>query len=318
MSRETAVAQPGIKQESYLKRLGKDLKKNSLLYLLILPGLVYYIIFKYVPMYGVLLAFKRYKAKLGILGSPGVGFDNFERFFSSYNCGLLIKNTIEISLYSLLVGFPIAIIFALMLNYVRSKRLKKTVQMVSYAPHFISTVVICGMLKIFMNVDSGIFNQILGHMGIESIDFLSKPGMFKSIYVWSSIWQQTGWSAIIYISALSSVDYEMHEAAIVDGATKLQRIIHIDLPSIKSTIIMKLILEMGSIMSVGFEKVYLLQNDLNMSSASVISTYVYEMGLINHDYGFSTAVGLFNSLINMALLLAANKVCKKVADESLF
>lgn len=303
---------------NFIKGIIKDLRKNCLLYLLVLPGLVYYIIFKYIPMYGVLLAFKDYKVKLGITGSPWVGIEHFRRFFNSYKCGLLIRNTIGISVYSLLVGFPLAIIFAVLLNYVKGKYLKKSVQMVSYAPHFISTVVICGMLSIFMNLDTGIFNQLLMKLGFESIDFLAKPKMFKSIYVWSGVWQGMGWSAIIYISALSGVDYEMHEAAIVDGASKLQRIMKVDIPTIKPTIIMNLILQLGSLMSVGFEKVYLLKNTLNAPAAEVISTYVYEMGLINRDFGFSTAVGLFNSLINMALLLSANKICRKVADESLF
>ena len=242
----------------------------------------------------------------------------FDVFFSAYNFKNLILNTLEISLYTLLVGFPIPIIFALLLNYLRSRRLKKTIQMVSYAPHFISTVVICGMFSIFMNVNTGIFNTLRGLVGLEAVDFLGKPEWFKSIYVWSGVWQSMGWNSIIYISALTGVDYEMHEAAIVDGATKIQRMIHIDLPSIRPTIIMLLILQFGSLMNVGFEKVYLLQNSLNKSAASVISTYVYEVGLLKSDYGYSTAVGLFNTLINVALLMTANTVCKKLSDESLF
>lgn len=190
--------------------------------------------------------------------------------------------------------------------------------MASYAPYFISTVVMCGMIVIFLNSDTGIFNTIRGWLGLSSIDFLGKPELFKSIYVWTGVWQGLGWSSIIYISALSGVDYQLHEAAIVDGATKLQRIFHVDLPSIKPTIVMLLILQMGSLMSVGFEKVFLLQNTLNKGAASVISTYVYEVGLINSDYGYSTAIGLFNSVINLALIVVANQVCKKFADESLF
>ena len=285
---------------------------------MMLPVVIYYIVFAYAPMYGVQLAFKNYKIKLGIMGSPWVGLDHFKRFFNSYNFSLLLKNTLGISIYSLLVGFPIPIIFALLLNYIKNRYLKKTVQMVSYAPYFISTVVICGMLTIFMNPDTGVFNTILKALGMEPMDFLSKPKWIKSIYVWSGVWQGMGWSSIIYISALSGVDYEMHEAAIVDGATKLQRILHIDLPSIKPTIIMMLILQLGSLMNVGFEKVFLLQNTLNKQAASVISTYVYEVGLINSDYGYSTAIGLFNSIINMLLLVGANWFCKKFADESLF
>ena len=221
-------------------------------------------------------------------------------------------------MYSTLVGFPIPILFALMLNYLKNRHLKKTVQMVSYAPYFISTVVICGMITIFLKPDTGVFNIIRGVFGMESTDLLARPEWFKTIYVWSGVWQGMGWSSIIYISALSGVDPQLHEAAIVDGATKVQRIIHVDLPSIKPTIIMLMILQLGSLMNVGFEKVFLLQNALNRSSASVISTYTYEVGLINSDYGYSTAVGLFSSLINIILIVGANEICKKFADESLF
>ena len=266
----------------------------------------------------MLLAFKDYKIKLGILGSPWVGFEHFQRFFSAYNFKRLLMNTVGLSVYGMIAGFPIPIIFALMLNYLRHHKLKKAVQMVSYAPYFISTVVICGMISIFMSQDSGIFNVIRGFFGMEPVDFLAKPEWFKHIYVWSGIWQGMGWSSIIYISALAGVDYEMHEAAIVDGATKIQRMIHIDLPSIKPTILMLFILQMGGLLGVGFEKVYLLQNSLNRSAASVISTYVYEVGLVNSDYGYSTAVGLFNSVISLVLVVTANQLSKKFAGESLF
>ena len=306
------------KKESLGIRLWKNMKKNWILYVMIAPVVVYYIVFAYTPMYGILLAFKNYKVKLGILGSPWVGLDHFQRFFSAYNFKQLIGNTVGISVYSLIIGFPIPIVFALMLNYLTHHKLKKIVQMVSYAPYFISTVVICGMITIFMAPDTGILNVLRGFLGLESVNFLARPEWFKSIYVWTGVWQGMGWSSIIYISALAGVDYEMHEAAIVDGATKIQRMIHVDLPSIKPTILMLLILQMGSIMNVGFEKVYLLQNTLNKSAASVIATYVYEVGLINSDYGYSTAVGLFNSLINLALVVAANQLSKRFAGESLF
>lgn len=309
---------PVKRQDSFGRRLGKDIKRNWILYIMILPIVAYYIIFAYVPMYGVTLAFKDYVIKKGILGSPWVGFEHFLRFFKAYNFKQLLTNTLGISVYSLLVGFPIPIIFALMLNYLNRPLLKKIVQMVSYAPYFISTVVICGMLNIFMAPDTGVFNHILNFFGLDSVNFLAKPEWFKSIYVWSGVWQGMGWSSIIYISALAGVNYELHEAAILDGATKFHRMIHVDLPSIKSTIIMLLILQVGSLMSVGFEKVYLLQNSLNKSAASVISTYTYEVGLINSDYSYSTAVGLFNSVINIILIVMANQLSKKVADESLF
>lgn len=304
--------------ENFRLRLGKNIRKNWILYVMILPVVIYYIIFAYAPLYGIQLAFKNFIIKDGIWGSPWIGFEHFVRFFKSYNFGLLMRNTIGISLYSLLVGFPIPIVFALMLNYIRNRYLKKSVQMISYAPYFISTVVMCGMIVIFLNPDTGIFNTIRGFFGLEALDFLSRPEWFKSIYVWTGVWQGMGWSSIIYISALSGVDYQMHEAAIVDGASKLQRIIHIDLPSIKPTIIMLLILQMGSLMGVGFEKVFLLQNTLNVQASSVISTYVYQVGLLNNDYGYSTAIGLFNSVINMLLLVTANQICKRLTQESLF
>lgn len=308
----------GITGKTFRKRLKRDLTKNWFLYLMILPVLIYFVVYHYWPMYGVQMAFKDFHIKQGIAGSPFVGLKHFERFFSSYNFENLLFNTLGVSVYSLVVGFPIPIIFALLLNYLRSNRLKKVTQMVSYAPHFISTVVICSMISIFTTKDTDLFNILRGLVGLEPVSFLSKPEWFKSIYVWSGVWQSTGWSAIIYISALSGVDYQMHEAAIIDGASKLQRMRHIDLPSIKPTIIMLLILNLGSMMSVGFEKVYLLQNDLNRSTSSIISTYVYEQGLVKQNYSFSTAVGLFNSVINFILLVSANTVSRKLFDESLF
>ena len=303
---------------SLKNRLAHDLRRNWILWLMFLPVIIYYAIFNYAPMYGLVIAFKDYKVRRGILGSPNVGFKYFERFFSSYNFVELIQNTLGISLYSLLVGFPLAILFAVLLHYLPWRRLKKTVQMVSYAPYFISTVVICGMLTIFLDTNSGIFNVLRGLLGMEPVNALGKPEWFKSIYVWSGVWQGMGWSSIIYISALSGVDPQTHEAAIIDGATKVQRMIHVDLPAIKPTVVMLLILQLGSLMNVGFEKVYLLKNSLNQSASAIISTYTYEVGLINSDYGYSTAVGLFNSVINVILLVGANWFCKKVADESLF
>lgn len=307
-----------VKKGRLWGRLWRDMRKNWLLWLMFLPVFIYYLIFSYVPMYGILLAFKKFRAKKGVLGSPWVGLANFERFFEGYNFELLLKNTLGLSVYGLLLGFPITIAFALMLNYLRQKKLKKSVQLVSYAPHFISTVVICGMITIFLDPTFGIVNKLLGMIGVGPIAFLSEPGMFKTIYVISDIWQGMGWNAIIYISALAGVDYELHEAAIIDGATKLQRMRHVDIPSIRPTITMMLILQLGSIMSIGFEKVYLLQNSLNFAASDIISTYVYRVGLVNSDYGYSTAVGLFNTLINLAILVVANGVSRKVTGEGLW
>lgn len=299
-------------------RIRNDMRKNWFLYLMFLPVLIYFVIFAYIPMGGTIMAFKDYKVRMGIWGSPWVGLKYFERFFKSYNFGLLLKNTVTISVYSLLVSFPIPIVFALLLNYLRQKRLKKVLQMVSYAPYFISTIVICGMIAIFMDKDSGIFNQMISLLGGEPVPFLSRPEYFKSIYVWSGVWQGMGYSSIIYLSALSGIDPALHEAAIMDGASKIKRIIHIDLPGIKSIIVIQLILALGSLMNVGFEKIYLLQNDLNMSASDVINTYVYRIGLVQNNYSFSTAVGLFNSVINMVLVVLANTFIKKMTDESLW
>ena len=306
------------KKKSLGMRLKKELKKNWILYLMILPVAIWFLIFEYYPMYGITLAFKEYDAKAGILGSEWVGFKNFERLFSSYNFGQMLQNTLGLSLYSLVVGFTLPIVFALLLNYLTIKPLKKIVQMVSYAPHFLSTVIICSMVTLFCAPESGIFNILRGLVGMESVAFLSIPEWFNDIYVWSGVWQGIGWNAIIYLSALAGVDQEMHEAAIIDGATKIQRMRYIDIPSIKGTIIMLLILRMGGIMNVGFEKVYLLQNDLNYNASIIISTYVYESGLLRGDYAFSTAVGLFNNVINIILMVCANTFSKKVLDDSLF
>ena len=305
------------KKTPYIKRLGKDIINNWILYVMILPVILYVILFCYVPMYGVTLAFKAYRIKDGILGSPWVGLAYFSQFTRSYSFWNLIKNTLGISLYSLLVDFPIPIIFALMLNYLRLSRLKKTVQLISYAPHFISVVVMCGIIKLFF-ADNGPLNRLTVMLGGTTVNYLTSPTIYKSLYVWTGVWQGMGWSAIIYISALAGVDYEMHEAAIVDGATKIKRMIHIDLPSIKSTVIMLLIMRIGGLMGVGFDKAYLLQNELNLSSSEVLATYVYKMGLIKSDYSLSTAAGLFNTVINLTLIVTANTVSKKLADESLF
>lgn len=299
-------------------RILNDMKRNWFLYLMFLPVLIYFIIFAYIPMGGTIMAFKDYKVRMGIWGSPWVGLKYFERFFNSYNFELLLKNTITISVYSLLVSFPIPIIFALLLNYLRQKHLKKVIQMVSYAPYFISTIVICGMIAIFLDKNSGIINQIITFFGGEAVPFLSRPEYFKSIYVWSGVWQGMGYSSIIYLSALSGIDPALHEAAIMDGASKVKRIIHIDLPGLKSIIVIQLILALGSLMNVGFEKIYLLQNDLNISASDVINTYVYRVGLVQNNYSFSTAVGLFNSVINMFLVILANTFVKKLTNESLW
>lgn len=295
-----------------------DFKKHYALFLMILPAFVLVVLFCYCPMYGIVMAFQEFDPYLGILESPIVFFDNFAYFFSRKAFGEILWNTFSISLYSLLVGFPIPIIFALSLNSVGNEKFKKTLQMVSYAPYFISVVVIVAMLNSFMDLRSGIFNKLLGLFGLPAHDFMSDAGAFKSIYVLSGLWQTLGWNSIIYIATLTSVDVSLYEAADLDGASKLQKIIYIDLPSIAPTMMVLLILSVGNILSVGFEKTYLMQNDLNLSSSEVISTYVYKMGILSQDYGLGTAVGLFNSVINFVFLVTVNFIAKKTNGYSLW
>ena len=297
----------------------KKLKKGILqLYILALIPLIFVIIFNYLPMGGLLMAFKDYSIRKGVFRSPWAGLKYFKQLFNTPIFPQILKNTIILSLESLVIGFPVPIILALAFNELSSERVKKALQTFTFAPYFISTVVMSGMIIIFLDPNTGVINRILQLFGMEAVNFMGEAKYFKSIYVWSSVWQGMGWASIIYIAALSGVDYQLHEAAIVDGATKLQRILHVDLPSIKPTIIMLLILQIGSLMSVGFEKVFLLQNQLNMSASDVLSTYVYRVGLVDNDYGYSTAVGLFNSLINMILLITANQLAKRTMNESLW
>ncbi|WP_322170896.1 ABC transporter permease [Acutalibacter caecimuris] len=299
-------------------RLWKGIAKNWQLYLMFVPVLAYFIIFCYVPMYGVQIAFKDFAGSLGIWGSPWVGFKHFIRFFNGSNCGMIIWNTITISLYSLAVGFPVPILLALMLNEVRNKHFKKTVQTVTYAPYFISMVVMAGMIMLFLSPSSGIINTARKAMGLEVVNFMYESKYFKTIYVLTGVWQNAGWGSIIYLSALAGIDPALHEAAVIDGASRMQRIWHINIPGILPTVCIMLIMNCGSLMSVGFEKVFLLMNDLNRSSAEVISTYVYKVGLTQSQYSFSTAINLFNSVINFITLLTVNTIVKKLDQTSLF
>lgn len=293
------------------------LKKNWICYLFILPMLVYVIIFSYMPMYGIQLAFKDYRVADGIWGSEWVGLKHFLTFFESYQFKDLLWNTLSLSLYSMVAGFPMPIIFALFLNYITNLKLKKAAQMITYAPHFISTVVYCGMILIFLASD-GIINQILIHMGIDPVAFLSNPSNFRHIYVWSGVLQNVGWGSIMYVSVLASVDPTLHEAATVDGATRFQRLFHIDLPAIVPTMVIMLIMRAGEIMDLGFEKAFLLQNSINLDYSEIISTYVYKMGIQGGQFSYSAAIGLFNNVINLLLLLVVNKIAKKVSDVSLW
>ena len=295
----------------------QNIQRTWQLYILLLPALVGLLLFSYGPMYGVLLAFKEYSPLSGIIGSPWVGMRHFNRFFRSPFFNQIIRNTLYLSLYGLFVGFPLPVLLALGLNQVRSIRFKKTVQTVTYAPYFISTVVLVGIINIVF-AETGFINQCIKLMGKDSVLFMGAAKYWRHIYVWSGIWQGMGWSAIIYIAALSGVDPVLYEAAIIDGATKLQRIIFIDLPSIAPTIVITFILSAGSIMSIGFEKAFLMQNPLNTSVSEIIPTYVYKVGLLSGEYGFSTAVGLFNSVINCVLLLTVNKIARKFGQSSIW
>ena len=297
------------------KKLNK-VTRNWVLYLFLLPTLIYLLIFNYWPMYGVQIAFRNFKPTKGIWGSPWVGMKNFDKFFHSYMFKDLLTNTIVLSVYQIVASFAFPILLALLLNYCVSNKLRKVTQMVTYAPHFISTVVLVGMLNVFLS-ESGIINHLLNLLGLRSVPFLSDAGMFRHIYVWSHIWQRTGYNSVIYIAALAGVNPELHEAAIVDGANKLQRILHIDLPAIMPTAIILLIMSTGNMLSLGFEKVYLMQNDLNLGVSEIISTYVYKIGLLNAQYSYSTAIGLFNNVINLIVLLTVNKIADKVIGTSL-
>jgi len=283
-----------------------------------LPGIINVLIFHYIPLYGVQIAFRNFKPKRGIWGSEWVGLANIERFFRSPNSLNIIMNTLILSVYSLAAGFPVAILLALMLNSFRHKRYRRVIQAVTYAPHFISTVVMCGMILLFLSPRVGVVNSVIRMMGGEPVNFMQESAWWRDIYVWSGVWQSMGWNSVIYFAALAGVSPEYHEAAIVDGATKLQRIRYIDLPFLAPVITMLLILNFGSILSIGFEKAYALQNDLNKPVSQIISTYVYQVGLLDRDISFSTAIDLFNSVVNATLLITVNFIARRMGDNSLW
>jgi putative aldouronate transport system permease protein len=313
--------EPVTKQHTTLgteRRSGlKGITRNYDLYLMLVPVIAYYVIFHLQPIYGLQIAFKDFSAGLGIWDSPWVGFAHFERFFSSYYFGRLLSNTIEISLYALAVGFPLPILLALMLNEVRWLKLKKFIQNITYFPHFVSVIVVAGMINVFVSPE-GLINTIISWFGGEKASLLTNPAYFKTIYVISNVWQHTGWSAIIYIAALASINPELYEAATIDGADRWKKMMHVSLPGIFSTIVVLFILQIGSLLDVGFQKILLLQNPLNMEASDVISTYVYRTGILQGNYSLSTAVGLFNTLINVTLLVTANTVIKRLTNNSLW
>lgn len=306
-----------MKQSSFFYRVKKDWMRNRSLYLMIIPVLIFFILFHYKPMYGAIIAFKDYTPALGIAESPWVGWDNFTRFFSSVYFGRLIRNTILLSFYSLLFGFPAPIILALLLNEVKNKKFKGLTQTVTYLPHFISMIVVTGMLVDF-SMTSGLFNDIIELFGGERSPLLQNPDLYRTIYVASGIWQEIGWGSIIYLSALSGVDSQLYEAAQIDGAGKWRQLIHVTLPGIAPTIIIMFILKMGTLMNMGYEKTILLYNPATYETADIISSYIYRIGLLEQDWSYSTAIGLFNSVINLGLLLITNKIARKCGETSLW
>lgn len=304
------------KEKGKAQRLLKQIYRCRMLYLMILPPIITVFIFHYIPIYGVQIAFRDYRSSLGITGSEWVGLKHFKAFVDYPYFEKILWNTVRISLFSL-ATFPIPILFSIMLNELRGQKFKKVSQMITYAPHFVSTVVVCSMILLFLNRD-GLFNNAGAFFGAERKDFMSIPSAFAPIYAVSDLWQGLGWGTIIYLATLAGVSQELVEAAQIDGAGRLQIIWHVHLPHLKPTIITLFILRMGSLISVGFEKTFLLQNPLNLDASSVISTYVYEVGIISHQYSYSAAIGLFNNIINIILIAAANKISKKVAEVSLW
>ncbi len=299
------------------KRLLRRQKNDWQLYLLFLLPLTYFLVFCYYPMYGIISAFEDFSFIKGFAGSRYVGIRNFQKVFESAYFGVALKNTVIMSLGYILLSKPLAILTAIMINNV-SQGFKKTVQTITYMPHFISLVVVVGMLRLFLAPNSGVINLILNALGIDSINFLATPSMFYGIYIVSGLWQNLGWSTIIYLAALTGISPELHEAAMVDGASLLKRIWHVELPGILPTIVITTILSIGTVMSMGFEKVYLMQNNINISASETIATLSYRMGILQGEYSFSSAVGLFNSIVNCLLLMTVNTVSRIVTDESLW
>ncbi|MGG1550318.1 ABC transporter permease [Paenibacillus ferrarius] len=306
-----------VQKTSWLQTIRKDWKRHWAIYLMAIPVIAYYLIFHYGPMYGLQIAFKEYSPAKGILGSPWVGFKHFESFFNGIYFWRLIKNTILLNVYDLVFGFPAAIVLALLLNEIRQARFKRVVQSISYLPHFVSIVVVAGLMVDFLS-RSGLVNQIIGIFGIEPIDFLKEAGWFRFLFVSSGIWQGIGWGSIVYLAAISTIDPTLYEAGRMDGANRWKQTLHITIPGIMPTIVILFILQMGNMLTVGSEKVLLLYNPLTYDTADVISTYVYRKGVLEASYGFTAAVGLFNSVISFILIVTANTVVKRISENKLW
>ena len=296
----------------------RKIKSNIPLYVLLFPSIILLIMFAYIPMLGLVIAFKDYSPANGILNSPWAGFKYFTQFFNSVQFGTTMMNTLKISIYSILVGFPLPILLALLCNQLRAGKFKKVFQVTTYLPHFISTMVMCGTIILFLSPNSGLIANIFKSLGWTMPNLLSKPDSFAGVYVWSDVWQHIGWDSIIYLAALSAIDPTYYEAATMDGASRMQKILNIDLPLLLPTAMILLILRAGSLLSIGFEKVLLLQNPLNLAGSEVISTYVYKVGMQNFQYSYSTAIGLFNTVVNLIILLSVNWFSKRYTKTGLF
>lgn len=304
-------------RDSFSIRVKKDWKRNRSLYLLVIPVILFYILFHYKPMYGAIIAFQDYNPRLGVSGSDWVGFDQFIRFFTSPYFGRLVKNTLLLSVYGIVFGFPAPIILALLLNELRAKRFKKTVQTITYLPHFISLVVVTGIIKDFTQ-STGLINDIIVMFGGIRTSLIQNPDLYRTIYIVSDIWQGIGWGSIIYLSALSGVDQQLYESAAIDGAGRWKQLIHVTLPGIAPTIVIMLIMRMGQLLGTGYEKTILLYNEATYETADVIASYIYRVGILERNWSYSTAIGLFNSAINLALLIITNKISKRVSETSLW
>ena len=317
MATENVGRRSGVREE--LTKGRKAIRKNYDLYIMMAVVVVYFLIFHYYPMYGVQIAFKDFMPGLGIAGSPWVGFKHLNRFYNSFYFWRLIRNTIGISGYSHIVGIPAPIILAVVFHELRNKRLSVVTQTFSYAPNFMSTVVIAGMILIFLSPDNGLVPAIIEALGFpRPVNIIAEPGAFWHIYVWSGVWQTVGWGSLIYVAAMSGIPNEHYEAAIIDGATQWQRIWRITIPGIMPTIVIISILSVGNIMNVGFEKAFLLQNPMNLETSEVISTYVYKSGILGAQYSFSAMVGLFNNVINFIVLVTVNYLAKRIGETSLW
>lgn len=297
----------------------ENIRRNKALYLFVLPAVIEVLIFNYIPMYGIQIAFRNFKPAKGIWGSRWVGLKWFSRFFASSQSTTVIWNTVILSIELLAVSFPLSILFALLVNQYRNERFRKVVQTVSYAPHFISTVVMCGMIVLFLSPSQGLYGHICNLIGVKPGNPMGEASLFRPIYIISDVWQHMGWESIIYVAALSSIDPGMYDAATVDGANRFQRIRHIEIPQLIPTAMIILIMRIGSLMSMGFEKAYLLQNDLNSTASEIIATYVYKVGLVQSaQYSYSSAIGLLNSLVNVVLLLFFNALSRRLSETSLW